>query len=68
MTGLGYDPAKTGEITSLAALFTADPRWKGKVDLLSEMRDAIGLAMLKLGLDPANPTRDGLRPGGRRAR
>ncbi len=58
MTGLGFDPAKTGELDSLEAFFTADPRWTGKVDLLSEMRDAIGLTMLKLGLDPANPTRD----------
>ncbi len=58
MTGLGYDPAKTGDLTSLAVFFTPDPRWKGKVDLLSEMRDAIGLTMLKLGLDPAKPTRE----------
>lgn len=59
MTGMGYDPAKTGDLTSLAALFTPDARWKGKVDMLSEMRDAIGLTMLKLGLDPSKPTRDG---------
>ena len=58
MTGLGFDPEKTGDLDSLASLFTADPRWKGKVDILSEMRDAIGLTMLNLGLDPANPTRD----------
>ncbi|HYO44250.1 MAG TPA: spermidine/putrescine ABC transporter substrate-binding protein [Candidatus Limnocylindrales bacterium] len=58
MTGLGYNPDKTGELTSLAAFFTADDRWKGKVDFLSEMRDAIGLTMLKLGLDPAKPTRE----------
>ncbi len=58
MTGLGFNPAKTGAITSLAALYTADPRWKGKVDYLSEMRDAIGLTMLYLGLDTTNPTRD----------
>jgi spermidine/putrescine transport system substrate-binding protein len=57
MTGLGFDPAKTGDLDSLESFFTADPRWKGKVDLLSEMRDAIGLTMLKLGLDPAAPTR-----------
>jgi spermidine/putrescine transport system substrate-binding protein len=57
MTGLGFDPAKTGDLTSVTTLFTADPRWKGKVDFLSEMRDAIGMTMLKLGLDPANPTR-----------
>jgi spermidine/putrescine transport system substrate-binding protein len=57
MTGMGFDPAKTGDLTSLVSLFTADPRWTGKTDYLSEMRDSIGLAMLKLGLDPAKPTR-----------
>ncbi len=59
MTGIGFDPAKTGNVTSLAAYFTPDPRWKGKTELLSEMRDTIGLTMLYLGLDPAQPTRDG---------
>lgn len=58
MTGLGYDPAKTGDLTSLSAFFTPDPRWKGKTELLSEMRDAIGLTMLYLGLDPSQPTRE----------
>jgi len=58
MTGIGFDPAVTGEITSLKAYFTADPRWTGKVDFLSEMRDCIGLTMLSLGLDPSKPTRD----------
>ena len=58
MTGIGFDPAKTGSVTSLAAYFTADPRWKGKTELLDEMRDTIGLTMLYLGLDPAQPTRD----------
>lgn len=59
MTGIGCDPTVTGEITSLMSLFTADPRWNGKVEYLTEMRDAIGLAMLALGLDPRKPTRDG---------
>jgi spermidine/putrescine transport system substrate-binding protein len=58
MTGIGFDPDKTGNVTSLAAFFTADPRWKGKTELLSEMRDTIGLTMLSLGLDPTTPTRD----------
>jgi len=58
MTGLGFDPTKTGDLTSLAVFFTPDPRWKGKTELLSEMRDTIGLTMLHLGLDPAQPTRD----------
>ena len=59
MTGIGFDPAKTGQVTSLAAYFTPDPRWKGKTELLSEMRDTIGLTMLYLGLDPTQPTRAG---------
>jgi spermidine/putrescine transport system substrate-binding protein len=58
MTGIGYNPKKTGELSSMGTFFTVDPRWKGKTDVLSEMRDAIGLTMLYLGLDPANPTRD----------
>jgi len=56
MTGLGYDTAVTGELTSLESLWTDDPRWKGKVTFLNEMRDAVGLTMLKLGTDPAQAT------------
>ena len=55
MTGLGYDQAKTGDLTSLDALY--DPKYKGKVDYLTEMRDTIGLTMLKLGLDPSKATK-----------
>ncbi len=58
MTGIGFDPAVTGDLTSLKVFFTNDPRWAGKVDFLTEMRDAIGLTMLSLGLDPTQPTRD----------
>ncbi len=54
MTGMGYDHAKTGDLTSLNALW--DTKYKGKVDYLTEMRDTVGLAMLKLGLDPAKAT------------
>ena len=39
MTGLGYDSAVTGELTSLESLWTDDPRWTGKVTFLTEMRD-----------------------------
>jgi spermidine/putrescine transport system substrate-binding protein len=58
MTGLGYDEAVTGAVTSLNALWTADPRWKGRVWLLSEMRDTVGLTLLKLGLKPEDFTMD----------
>jgi len=56
MTGLGYDQAVTGDQTSLNSLWTADPKWKGKVTFLNEMRDAVGLTMLKLGKDPSQAT------------
>jgi spermidine/putrescine transport system substrate-binding protein len=56
MTGLGYDSAVTGDLTSLDAFFTDDPRWKGKVTFLSEMRDTIGLSMFRLGKDPSQTT------------
>lgn len=59
MTGIGCDPTKTGEITSMKSLYEDDPRWHGKVEFLTEMRDAVGLSMLALGLDPRTPTRDG---------
>lgn len=54
MTGLGFDKARTGALTSLAALW--DPKYKGKVDYLTEMRDAVGLTLLKLGKDPSQAT------------
>jgi spermidine/putrescine transport system substrate-binding protein len=56
MTGLGYDSAVTGELTSLEAFWTDDPRWTGKVTFLSEMRDTIGLSMFRLGKDPSQAT------------
>ena len=53
MTGLGYDTAVTGELTNLDVLWTTDPRWTGKVTFLTEMRDTVGLTMLRQGKDPA---------------
>ncbi len=58
-TGLGFDSAKIDNVTSIASLYTPDPRWNKKVEILSEMRDAIGLTMLLNGDDPTKPTRDG---------
>jgi spermidine/putrescine transport system substrate-binding protein len=54
MTGLGFDSAVTGELTSSAALW--DPQWSGRVTYLSEMRDAVGLTLQKLGYDPSTVT------------
>jgi spermidine/putrescine transport system substrate-binding protein len=52
MTGIGYDPNKVGgELTSIDELLT-NPKLKGKVTLLSELADAVGLVMLSNGDDP----------------
>ena len=56
MTGLGFDMAQTGELTSLDALW--DTQYAGKVTYLSEMRDTVGLAAIRLGHDPAEITRE----------
>jgi spermidine/putrescine transport system substrate-binding protein len=53
MTGLGFDTPVTGELTSLDALWTTDPRWTGKTTFLTEMRDTVGLTMLRQGKDPS---------------
>jgi spermidine/putrescine transport system substrate-binding protein len=56
MTGIGYDPAKVGgEIDSIEKLLT-DPKLKGKVTMLTEFGDTIGLVMLANGDDPAKVT------------
>jgi spermidine/putrescine transport system substrate-binding protein len=55
MTGIGYNPKKTGrELTSINDIF--DPKFKGQVTMLTEMRDSIGLVMLGDGKDPAKAT------------
>ena len=66
MTGLGYDVEVTGDLTSLNSLWEPDPRWTGKVTFLTEMRDTIGLTMLKLGKDPSDGDRGRRRRGRRR--
>jgi spermidine/putrescine transport system substrate-binding protein len=58
MTGLGYDDAVTGELTNLDVFWTDDPRWTGKVTFLTEMRDTVGLTMLRQGKDPAQASVD----------
>ena len=56
MTGIGYDPKKVGyEIDSVDKLLT-DPKLKGKVTLLTEMADTMGLVMLANGDDPSTVT------------
>ncbi len=56
MTGLGFDKEKTGDLDSLEVLFT--DQYKGQLTYLSEMRDTVGLAAIRLGSDPATLTQE----------
>jgi spermidine/putrescine transport system substrate-binding protein len=50
-TGIAYWPSKVGgTLDSVNALY--DPKFKGKVTILDEMRDSVGLTMLGMGNDP----------------
>jgi spermidine/putrescine transport system substrate-binding protein len=53
MAGIAYDPVRTDRtITSVADVL--DPAFAGHVSLLPEARACFGLALLGLGIDPAN--------------
>jgi spermidine/putrescine transport system substrate-binding protein len=56
-TGIAWNPKSTGgkKIESVDQLLT-DPTLKGKVTLLTEMRDTVGLVMLAMGKDTASFT------------
>jgi len=55
ITGIAYDPALTGrEVNSIDDLF--DPEFAGRIGIIDEMREAVGLAMLANGDDPSRPT------------
>ena len=57
MTGIAYNSAETGrELTSMEDLF--DPAFKGRIGMLSEMRDTVGLLMLSTGKDPSTGSFD----------
>lgn len=55
MSGIAYNIDVTGrELTSTDDLF--DVAFKGKIGMLTEMRDTIGLIMMSLGKDPSTVT------------
>jgi spermidine/putrescine transport system substrate-binding protein len=57
ITGIAWNPKLTGgDLTSINDLF--DPKLKGKVTFLTEMRDSVGLTMFGQGNDPADATMD----------
>ena len=54
ITGIAYDPAATGRpIESITDLFA--PEFSGRVAMIGEMREAVGLGMLMNGDDPTRP-------------
>jgi spermidine/putrescine transport system substrate-binding protein len=55
VAGIAANKTTAGFVKEFKDLF--DPRLKGKVSLLTEMRDTIGLAMLANGDDPAKADR-----------
>jgi len=52
-TGIAYNKSLVGEVRTIDELLTR-PDLKGKVTLLTEMRDTMGLIMLSDGADPSN--------------
>jgi spermidine/putrescine transport system substrate-binding protein len=60
MTGLAYNKAATGrDITKVEDLW--DPKFKGKVSLLSDIYDGLGMVMLSQGSSIEDPTSDGVK-------
>ena len=55
-TGIWVDTAKAPEIESISDLF--DPKYKGKVILLDEMRDTLPLVLQSEGIDPNEATKE----------
>ncbi len=55
MTGIAWNEDLTGPVTTIDQLLT-DPKLKGKVTMLKELADSVGLVMLDNGDDPATVT------------
>ena len=55
MTGIAWNEDVTGPVTSVQQLLE-DPKLKGKVTMLQEMADSVGLVMLQNGDDPGSVT------------
>lgn len=55
MTGIAWNEELTGPVESIEQLFD-DPKLKGKVSMLMELADSVGLVMLANGDDPGTVT------------
>jgi spermidine/putrescine transport system substrate-binding protein len=63
LTGIAYDPKKTGrEITSIQDLW--DPRFKGKVGMMSDPQEIGNFGMFATGVDPEKSTPDDWKRAG----
>lgn len=62
LTGIAYNAELAEPVTTIDELLTR-PDLKGKVTLLSEMRDTMGLVLLSMGADPADFTADEFMAG-----
>lgn len=56
MTGLVVNTAEAPDVTSINDLF--DPKYKGRVEMLTELRDTVPLVMKADGVDPATATKE----------
>lgn len=56
--GIAYNPDVTGKPIETFDQLLTDPSLKGKVTLLTEMRDTVGLTLLDLGYDCSDFTED----------
>jgi spermidine/putrescine transport system substrate-binding protein len=55
MVGIAYNKAATGrDLTKIEDIW--DPAFKGKVSLLSDMRDGLGMFLMSQGHSPEDPT------------
>jgi spermidine/putrescine transport system substrate-binding protein len=57
LAGIAYNGNVTGEVRTMDELLTR-PDLRGKVTMLSEMRDTVGLILLSQGRDPSDFTED----------
>ena len=64
LTGIAYNKSKVGEIKSFSELLTRKDL-KGRVTMLTEMRDTMGFMLLVDGADPGELHRRGVEQGAR---
>ena len=60
MVGIAYNRAATGrDLTKVEDMW--DPAFKGRVSLLSDLQDGLGMFMMSVGQSPEKPTAEGVQ-------